>query len=105
MTRRCMCHHCSEKNKNVRRACVFRGHTLKSLKALPNNLYLNFPAILTQRIGIDKVLVDLMRSLFDGGIKPHRFRQMINELHHKEHIRLAITHESKRRNLNSFFWK
>lgn len=103
MTRRYICHHCSEKNKNVRRACAFRGYTLRSLKALPNNLHLNFPAILTYRIGIDKLLVDLMRSLFDGGIKPNRFRQIINELHHKEHMRLAITHESKRKNIDSYF--
>ena len=45
----------------------------------------------------------MMRSMFDGGLKPERFRNMTNEFHHKEHVRLALIHESKRKSLNANF--
>lgn len=44
-------------------------------------------------LSIDKALLDMMRHLFDGGIRPNHFCKMILELHSKEHARRSILHE------------
>ena len=102
-TRRHTCHHYSENNSLIRKSCTLRACYTKSLEALHNNLHLIFPATSSREIGIDKLLVDMMRSMFDSGLKPERFRNMMHELHHKEDVRLDLTHESKRRSLNAYF--
>ncbi|KAL7546679.1 hypothetical protein ACHAWF_010011 [Thalassiosira exigua] len=53
-----------------------------------------FPAFLTWRAGVDKVLIDLMRPLFfDGGFRPERFADLLLELHSKEFTKKCIQHE------------
>ena len=74
VARRCVCHHCSEKNSFIRKSHIFRACNAKSLEVLPNNLRLNFPATPSHEIGIDEVQVETMRSIFDGGLKPERQR-------------------------------
>ena len=34
-----------------------------------------------------------MRPMFDGGVKPSRYCNMVAELHHKEHMRLALLYK------------
>ena len=52
---------------------------------------------------MDKILVDMMRSTFNSRLKPERFINIINELYHKEHMRLALIHNSKGRSPNTYF--
>ena len=42
---------------------------------------------------MDKGIIDLMRPALDSGMKMNAFRNMIAELHEKEHMRVAILHE------------
>ena len=55
---------------------------------------LKFPAYLGHKSAIDMDCIDMMRPLFDAGIKPMAFQKMIKEMHTKEHIRRALLHES-----------
>ena len=94
MTRRYICHDCEHNSVSIPKPkFTFRGYNDLSVKRLPRQLGLQFPAVFTHMLAIDKSLIDLMRPLFDGGIRPRRFRNMILELHQKEHARLALLHE------------
>ena len=63
------------------------------MERLPRCVGLHFPAILTRKLGLDTSIIDLMRPSLDAGMKVNAFRDMIAELHSKEHLRLAIAHE------------
>jgi hypothetical protein len=101
-SRRYICHSCAKK-KEPSVQYTFRGYNPTSLKHLPQFLMLRFPAFFTHKIGIDLRVIDLMRPLFELGVKPSSFRDMIKELHHKEHNRLAILHEAKACTVERFF--
>jgi hypothetical protein len=90
MTRRYICHACKKDGNDK---YTFRGYNEDSMKRLPRQLSLTFPAMLTHKLGIDKMHIDLMRPLFDAGIKPNKYCDTVTELHHKEHDRLALLHE------------
>ena len=91
LSRRYICHHCEKLTPKPKYS--FRGYNEKSIVLLPRQLNLSFPAILTQKLAIDKSIFDIMRPLFDGGVKPNRFQKMIHELYHKEHMDLSLLHE------------
>ena len=78
---------------NPRPEFKFCGYNPHSTTLLPRQLNLSFPTMFTHKLAIDKTLLDLMRPLFDGGLRPHRFQKMILELHHKQHIDLSLLHE------------
>ena len=42
-----------------------------------DNYSLVFPAMLTHKSGVDKLIVDLMPPLFDSALKPNAFRELI----------------------------
>ena len=89
MSRRYICHSCEKSKINK---YTFRAYNETSIKNLPRQYGLHFPAMLTHKLAIDKDVLDLMRPTFDAGMRPRRFRSMINEMHHKEYFRLAVLH-------------
>ena len=80
MSRRYICHSCKKSKINKYTFCAYNE---KSIKKLPRQYGLYFPAMLTHKLAIDKDVLDLMRPSFDAGMRPRRFRSMINEMHHK----------------------
>ena len=84
MSRRYICHGCTK---------TFTGYNALSTERLPRCIALHFPAFLTHKLGMDKGIIDLMRPALDSGMKMNAFRNMIAELHEKEHMRVAILHE------------
>jgi hypothetical protein len=93
LSRRYICHDCEKCDTEPRPKYTFRAYNEESVKRLPRQKGIDFPAMLTHKLAIDKDLIDMMRPLFDGGIRPERFQRMIAELHHKEFHRLALLHE------------
>ena len=64
----------------------------------------HFPAVLTKKAGLDMTVVDLLRPLLNGGVRPAAFAKLLLELHTKEHARAAVAHEEEiahRREANS----
>ena len=53
----------------------------------------HFPALLTKNLGVDKLIVDMMRPLFNAGVRPERFAKFLLELHTKEHHHACLAHE------------
>ena len=64
-----------------------------SLEALSLGRGGAFPAFLTARGGVSKRIVDLMRPLFNAGVKPESFARLILELQTKAHARRHIEYE------------
>jgi hypothetical protein len=54
---------------------------------------LHFPAVLTWKAGFNKLVVDMMHPLNDGGFCPERTSQFIMEMHSKKYTYLCIEHE------------
>ena len=52
-----------------------------------------FPAFLTHRSGVDKLLIDMMRPLYDKGIRPHNMSALLLELHSKKYHRDYLRRE------------
>ena len=51
-----------------------------SLQLLPRDYGMEFPAFLTYRGGVDKKLPDLMRPLFDKGVRPEALSNTLLEV-------------------------
>ena len=52
-----------------------------------------FPAVLSWKAGLDKTLVDMMRSQFVKGVRPETFSDNILELHAKNYTRSYLKYE------------
>ena len=52
-----------------------------------------FPAVLTWKAGVDKEVVNMMRPLFNDGMRPEALSKLLLELHSKQFTRLCIQHE------------
>ena len=50
----------------------------------------SFPAFFAHKAGVSKELIDLMRPLFDCGVRPNRLSEILLELHSKRHTRLHL---------------
>jgi hypothetical protein len=74
---------------------TFMGYDMRSLPGLARSRGAHFPAVLTKNAGLDKTVVDLLRPLLDGGVRPARVSKLLLELHTKEHTRAAIAHEEE----------
>ena len=56
-----------------------------SIQRLPDGLGDNFPAFLTHRAAVDIKLLDFMRPLFQAGVRPEQFQDLLLELATKQH--------------------
>lgn len=72
---------------------TFMGWNSQSLPLFPDGRGDEFPAFLTWKAGVDKELIDLMRPLFDAGVRLERFSKLLLELHSKRHTRRHLYHE------------
>ena len=64
-----------------------------SIATLPFGFGTEFPAYLTWRSGVDLTIIDLMRSLFDKGVRPESFSNLLLEMHTKEYTKIVIKRE------------
>ena len=71
----------------------FMGWNKQSLPLLADGRGDLFPAFSTRKAGVDKLLIDMMRPLFDSGIRPEKFSDILLELHSKKHTRMHLQHE------------
>ena len=107
VTRRYICHHCEHSAKEAKLAAVeaglrvqeeeneggaasppqytFMGYDARSRARLPHGYGDEFPAFLTHRAGVDMDIVDLMRPLYDKGLRPEALSATLLELHAKEY--------------------
>ncbi len=90
--------HASAKNLSVQIESSSRQYTFMAWDRRILPLYKDgrgelFPAILTWKAGIDKEVMDFMRSLYDAGVRPERFSDMLREWHSKKFTKLCIRHE------------
>ena len=76
------------------------GWNAASNNLLPYSKGDEFPAFLTWRAAVDKGLIDLMRPLFDFGVRPEQFSNLILEQHAKEHSRQYLKYERKLEEVN-----
>lgn len=72
---------------------TFMGWDNHSLPLFPLGRGSEFPAFLTHRAGVDKVIIDLMRPLFDKGLKPESLSNTLLELHTAEFAMKSLRHE------------
>jgi len=111
MSRRYVCHRCKEKHENDLRAAgvdargsdvdtsaednpyTFMGYNPKSVALLPYGFHLHFPAVLTHRGALSMQVVDLMRPLFDAGVRPNTLSSLLLEMHTKRYHREYICRE------------
>ena len=63
------------------------GYNKETVSLLPNGYGLYFPSFLSHRSGLDKSVLDLMRPLFDNGLRVEAFYNLLKELHTKEYYR------------------
>ena len=66
---------------------TFMGYNPKSVSLLPFGHGDSFPAFFTHRSGVDKKIIDLMRPLFNAGVRPEQLSNILLELHSKEYTR------------------
>ena len=76
-------------------AKTFMGWNAASNNLLPYGKGDEFPAFLTWRAAVDKGLIDLMRPLFDFGVRPEQFSNLVLEQHAKEYSRQYLKYERK----------
>jgi hypothetical protein len=72
---------------------TFMGYDPKSLPLTSMGSGDEFPAFLTWRAGLDKDLIDMMRAMFDKGVRPESFSDMLLEMHSKHHVRAWLRYE------------
>jgi len=63
----------------------FMAWNKRVLPLYANGLGDEFPAFLTWRAGVDKLLLDLMRPLYDKGLRPEALSDTLLELHSKRY--------------------
>jgi hypothetical protein len=76
---------CEENGVNIERRVdkvqySFMGWDKRIMHLYPNGIGMEFPAFLTWRCGLDNLVVDLMRPMFNKGIKPTQLANMLLEL-------------------------
>lgn len=110
MSRRYICGCCEDKAAKAKQAAedaglsveastdtesqyTFMGWDARSRARLPFGYGEEFPAFLTHRGGIDTEVIDLMRPLYDKGLRPEALSATILELHTKAHTKAYIKSE------------
>ena len=80
---------------------TFMSYDPQAVRSLPLDISCMFPAYLTEKGALDTQLVDMLRPLFDSGMRAETFARMILELHSKEFTRRAIRREMRNRKLKA----
>lgn len=75
------------------RKYTFMAWNRKTLELYPHGIGLKFPAFLTHKSGVDRLLLDTMRPLFDKGLRPGALADTILELHAKRYHQECLMHE------------
>ncbi|KAG2191844.1 hypothetical protein INT47_009991, partial [Mucor saturninus] len=78
------------KCRNKDKTHTFDGCNPALVRQLPLNLQAEFPAVLTHRSGLSKVLCKLMRPLFQHGIGPHRMAKVLRVMHTEKYDELQL---------------
>jgi hypothetical protein len=83
---------------------TFMGYNARSRKRLPYGLGNLFPAFLTHKGAIDMTIIDLMRPLFNAGVRPKQFADILLELASKKYHQRYLHREQdiKRKRDNGF---
>ena len=112
MTRRYICYECKEnharkvesgeiepKDRDEETQYTFTPTNAVTKKLAPYGRGMEMKAVLTKDSGLDEEVLDLMRPLFNAGVRPATFSKILMELHTKEHTRMHIKseHEITRR--------
>ena len=104
MTRRYKCTGCERKKKELEDSLqpgekvkppkyTFMGWNPESLPPMAFGCGDEFPAVLSWKAGLDKTLVDMMRSQFVKGVRPETFSDNILEWHAKNYTRSYLKYE------------
>ena len=72
---------------------TFMAYNKECLPLFPYGRGDEFVALCTWKSAIAKEVVDMMRPLFNAGVKPHRFASMLREWHAKEHLKNQLRYE------------
>ena len=106
MTWQYICHTCEKRHSAKKKESIqngvnfvspgqytFMGYNSTVLTTMPDGIGDDFPAILSYRSGLDKVVHRLMRPLFDRGIRPEGFSEILLELHSLQYTDDYLKHE------------
>lgn len=85
LTRRHTCNHCNED---------FRPTSPGYLATLPRHLQYLFPAVLTKRSAIDRLIVEQLGSFLDSGMPSNAIASMIRENHRRFYTETAVQYYS-----------
>ena len=112
ITRRYICHDCKGKHAQKRDAgdiapgvggrhrdeetqFTFTPTNATTLLLEPYGHSLKFKAVLSEHSGVDESIVDWMRPLFNGGVRPATFSRALLEMHTKRHAREYLEYEHR----------
>jgi hypothetical protein len=70
------------------------GYNPKSRCRLPFGFGKYFPAFFTHHSTVDMLVIDMMRPLFDKGVRPESFADMLLELDSKKHMDMPLSREA-----------
>jgi hypothetical protein len=103
MSRRYICQTCKASNMQAKNDAAgepfekiqytFMGYNSEVLRSFPFGFEQEFPAFLTRRAGVDLSIIDLMRPLFDKGVRPTALSDLLLELHAKKYTNDYIKRE------------
>lgn len=80
-------------NIKIKHKYTFMGWDPESLPLMADGRGDEFPAYLTWKAGLDMTLIDMMRALFDKGVRHNAFADMVLELHAKTYTKAYLRYE------------
>lgn len=82
-----------EEKEKIEFNYTFMAWNERCLQRLPCGYGTKFPALLSWKSGVDKMIVDMMRPLCNSGFRGESFANMLKELHTKRHANDFIERE------------
>ncbi|KAF9065307.1 hypothetical protein BDP27DRAFT_1424992 [Rhodocollybia butyracea] len=92
----------SRRKNNPGCGTSYQGSDLHVLAQLPRWIQQAFPAFLTSRSAVDKLVIDLMKPCFAGRFGPEPFSKMLLELQALQHSRRELTYLAAARHYGLF---